>query len=121
MRVRLEEFSGTQAPDIREDAALAAHHGAAKALGLLRTTLHQHRHAFSVMHLKRGCDHQWLKNQLGHALQSTLLYTTYGLYFKAPKLTAQQHARQIVAPAPNSNLSDFSHTLGHTTPSEYVS
>ncbi len=86
-------------PEIREDAALTAHHGAAKALGLPRTTLHQHRHAFSVMHLRRGCDHQWLKNQLGHAPQSTLLYTTYGLYIKAAKLTAQQHARQTMVPA----------------------
>jgi len=47
------------------------------------------------MQLQRGCDHQWLKNQLGHAPQSTLIYTTYGLYIKAAKLTAQQAARQV--------------------------
>jgi hypothetical protein len=49
--------------------------------------------AFAVMHLQRGCDHQWLKNQLGHAPQSTLIYTTYGVYIKAAKLTEEQAAR----------------------------
>jgi hypothetical protein len=50
------------------------------------------------MHLKRGCDHQWLKNQLGHAPQSTLIYTTYGVYIGAQKLTADQQAR-LAGPA----------------------
>ncbi len=81
-------------PGIREEAALVEHHRAAKALGLPRTTLHHHRHSFAVMQLRRGRDNQWLKNQLGHAPQSTLLYTTYGLYIQAAKLTEQQLARQ---------------------------
>ena len=81
---------------LREDAALAAHHAAAKALGHPHTTLHQHRHSYAVMQLKAGRDHQWLKNQLGHAPQSTLLYTTYGLYIGAAKLTAGQQARMGV-------------------------
>jgi hypothetical protein len=45
------------------------------------------------MHLKRGCDHQWLKNQLGHAPQSTLIYSVYGTYIGAQKLTAGQRAQ----------------------------
>jgi hypothetical protein len=52
------------------------------------TTLHEYRHHFAVMHLRRGSDHQWIKNQLGHAPQSTLLYTTYGVYVAQAKLTA---------------------------------
>jgi integrase len=85
-------------PGIREDAALAQHHAAARRLGLPRSTLHQHRHSYAVMQLQRGCDHQWLKNQLGHAPQSTLLYTTYGLYIGAARLTAQQQARHTNPP-----------------------
>ena len=50
------------------------------------------------MHLKRGCDHQWLKYQLGHAAQSVLIYTTYGVYIGAQKLSADQQAR--LAPPP---------------------
>lgn len=80
-------------PRIRGEAALAEHHATAKALGLPRTTLHQHRHSYAVMQLRRGCDHQWLKNQLGHAPQSTLIYTTYGVYIGATKLTAEQRVR----------------------------
>lgn len=65
---------------IRENAALLQHHAASKALKLRRTVLHTHRHSFAVMHIRRGSDHQWIKNQLGHAPHSTLLYTTYGVY-----------------------------------------
>jgi len=44
-----------------------------RSLGLPRTTLNQHRPSYAVMQLKRGCDHLWLKNQLGHAPQSALI------------------------------------------------
>jgi integrase len=77
-------------PEIREDTALARHHATAKALGLPRTTLHQHRHSYAVMQLRRGCDHQWLKTQLGHAPQSTLIYTAYGDYMGATKRTSDE-------------------------------
>jgi hypothetical protein len=60
-----------------------------------------HRHSYAVMQLKRGCDHQWLKNQLGHAPQSTLICTTYGVYIGAQKLTADQ---QAVTRNPKSSL-----------------
>jgi integrase len=74
---------------VREEYALLEHHAAAGALGLPRTTLHQHRHAFAVMHIRRGTDHQWIKNQLGHAPHSTLLYTTYGVYIAEAQLKAR--------------------------------
>lgn len=80
-------------PGVREDVALRVHHRTAEAAGLPRTTLHQHRHSYAVMHLRRGSDHQWLKTQLGHAPQSTLLYTTYGVWIGGAKLTAAQRAR----------------------------
>lgn len=80
-------------PDVTPAAALAEHHATSKALGLPRTVLHHHRHSFAVMHLKRACDHQWLKNQLGHAPQSTLIYSVYGTYIGAQKLTAGQRAQ----------------------------
>lgn len=55
---------------------------------LPETTLHQYRHHFAVMHLRRQSDHQWIKNQLGHAPQSRLIYTTYGVYIGEAKLRA---------------------------------
>lgn len=116
--------NGLLFPEIREDAPLNAHDEAAKVLGLPRTTLHQHRHSYAVMHLKRGCDHQWLKNQLGHAPQSTLIYTTYGLYIKAAKLTAEQAKRQSVTtaspPAKKAKRAAIGHTSGHTAPRNHM-
>ncbi len=70
-------------PGITPAGALAQHHTTAKALGLPRTVRRHRRHSFAVMHLKRGRDHQWLKNQLGHAPQSTLIYSVYGTYIGA--------------------------------------
>jgi integrase len=80
-------------PGITATQALLAHRRASEAQQLPRTTLHQHRHSFAVMHLQRGTDPQWIKNQLGHAPQSTLLYTTYGVFINAAKLTKAQAAR----------------------------
>jgi len=80
-------------PGVTPSLALARHFEASTAQELPRTVLHHHRHSFAVMHLKRGCDHQWLKNQLGHAPQSTLIYTTYGTYIGAQKLTADQRSQ----------------------------
>lgn len=82
---------------IGERAALAAHHEAAAALGLRHTWLHHHRHSFAVLWIKRaGGDVarlQWLKNQLGHAPQSTLIHTLYGVFINAARLTDAQRAR----------------------------
>lgn len=75
---------------IREEYALREHHQAATALDLPRTTLHQHRHSYAVMHLKRRCDHQWLKRQLGHSPRSTLIYTTYGVWIDDAARTRTQ-------------------------------
>jgi integrase len=72
---------------------LRAHNTAAKAVKLPPTVIHTHRHSYAVMHLKKGSDDQWLKNQLGHAPQSTLIYTTYGLWINAAKLTKAQLER----------------------------
>ncbi len=86
---------------LQDTEALKEHHKATKALGLPRTTLHHHRHSFAVMWIRRGIagyredgkDLQWLKTQLGHAPQSTLINTRYGLYINAAKMTAGQKAR----------------------------
>jgi integrase len=72
--------------EVRHEEALRAHHEAAVALKLPRTTIHHHRHSFAVMHIRRGTDHQWIKQQLGHAPDSTLLYTTYGIYAAEAKM-----------------------------------
>jgi integrase len=63
---------------LREDIALRKHRSISKAIGLPRTKLHHWRHTYAVAWLKRGGDHQILKNQLGHSPRSTLIYTTYG-------------------------------------------
>ena len=63
---------------LREDIALRVHVRTSKAIGLPRTKLHHWRHTYAVAWLKRGGDHQILKNQLGHSPRSTLIYTTYG-------------------------------------------
>jgi integrase len=63
---------------LREDIALRTHKRISKAIGLPVTTLHHWRHTYAVSWLKRGRDHQILKNQLGHSPRSTLIYTTYG-------------------------------------------
>ena len=78
---------------VTAQTALAMHRRESKALGLPPTTLHQLRHSFAVMHFQRGTDHQWIKNQLGHAPDSTMLYKVYGVYINAAKLTKQQAAR----------------------------
>lgn len=68
-----------------EDAAHRAHDRTVKALGLPPVTLHDWRHTYAVACLKRGDDHQDIKRQLGHAPQSTLIYSTYGVYITKPK------------------------------------
>lgn len=82
---------------VREEKALEVHHETAATLELPRTTLHQHRNSYAVMWINRsGGDAerlQWLKNQLGHAPQSMLVFTRYGLQIKAARLTAKQEAR----------------------------
>ncbi len=84
-----------------EGKALTVHHATAKRLHIRRTTLHQHRHSFAVMWirsgLKGGRDKQWLKNQLGHAPQSTVIDTVYGVYINAARLTEAQAERLQIA------------------------
>lgn len=67
------------------DKAHRDHDARIKALGLPPVTLHDARHTYAITALKRGDDHQAIKRQLGHAPQSTLIYTTYGVYLTAPK------------------------------------
>jgi integrase len=78
-------------------AALAEHHAASEALRFKRTVLHHHRHSFAVMWIKRSKGDaerlQWLKNQLGHAPESTLIHSTYGVFIKAARLSAKQAER----------------------------
>ncbi|HXF23267.1 MAG TPA: hypothetical protein VN602_02045 [Gemmatimonadaceae bacterium] len=81
-----------------EERALRTHQSACRDLDLKVTTLHQHRHGYAVPWLKAGKDHQRLKNQLGHAPHSTLIYTTYGVYIDAAKLTQEQQQRAGKSP-----------------------
>lgn len=90
---------------VSQSQALRQHANASSALGLPHTTLHNHRHSYAVMWIKRGVygfredkrDRQWLKNQLGHAPQSTLIDTRYGVYINAEKMTKAQKSRQGAA------------------------
>lgn len=93
-----------------ESKALDTHQAACKALGLTITTLHQHRHGFAVRHLQDKCDEQWLKNQLGHAPHSSLIYTTYGVYRTEIKLTGKHVGRK------NAEENARSNTNRNTTP-----
>lgn len=82
------------APFVRKNhrSALKMHQKYCVDLGIsvdeTDSTLHQYRHAFTVMWLNRGVrggmredkrDLLWLKNQLGHSPQSNLIDTTYGV------------------------------------------
>lgn len=60
--------------------ALDAQLAACERLGLPRHTLHDWRHTYAVTALSRGDDPQFVKQQLGHAPNSPLLHTTYGVY-----------------------------------------
>lgn len=83
--------------DFSNETALDHHNTTAKRLNLPKSTLHNHRHSYSVMWIRRGLldrrDKQWLKNQLGHAPQSTQIDTVYGVYINAAKLTIEQEKR----------------------------
>ena len=71
---------------IAETATLAAHLVARDSLGLPPHRLHDWRHTYAVSAIKCGEDHQAVKRQLGHAPDSTMLYTTYGAYLEdAPR------------------------------------
>lgn len=86
-----------------EQAALGMHSRRCVSLSVTETTLHQYRHAFAVMWLKRGAagglrsdgrNEAWLKNQLGHSPRSTLLFTRYGVYITEFALRARQEERR---------------------------
>jgi len=53
---------------------------ACRALGLPHHTLHKWRDTYAVTALVRGDDPQFVKQQLGHAPNSPLLHTRYGVY-----------------------------------------
>jgi len=53
---------------------------ACDALGLPHHTLHRWRDTYAVTALVRGDDPQFVKQQLGHAPNSPLLHTRYGVY-----------------------------------------
>jgi hypothetical protein len=63
---------GAKVFTIREETALDRHKRAIARYNekhvdspLQVTTLHEYRHGFAVMYLRRAFDHQWLKQQLG--------------------------------------------------------
>lgn len=67
------------------DKVHKVHDRIVRALRLPPVTLHDWRHTYAVTALKRDDNHQDIKRQLGHAPQSTLIYTTYGVYTTKPK------------------------------------
>lgn len=84
---------------------LKSHHEAAERKGLRRTTPHHHRHSYALKWLPHALSNVddrntgWLKNQLGHAPQSNVLFTTYAVEIKAIQLTAAQQTRILASPA----------------------
>jgi integrase len=67
---------------IAERDALREQTEACRTLGLPAHRLHDWRHTYAVNAIRRGDDHQAIKRQLGHAPNSTMLYTTYGAYIE---------------------------------------
>lgn len=75
----------------RSRAPLDRHQAACTAMGLPETTLHAYRHTFATAWIDRGIlmgvrmpdgsvrDLNWLRDQLGHARNSMLIITTYGV------------------------------------------
>jgi integrase len=87
--------------DLKHDVALLVHHEASKAVGLPKSTLHDWRHTYAVKALKDGVDRQFIKRQLGHAPNSTVVETVYGVYLPteaAPKTvtSASRHLEKSV-------------------------
>jgi integrase len=67
----------------RERQILEAHRDACERLEIVTEQpirLHDWRHTYAVTAIRRRDDHQAIKRQLGHAPQSALLYTVYGVY-----------------------------------------
>lgn len=79
--------------------ALEKHYAASDQLDLPRTTLHDHRHSYAVMWIKRGAftgiiphrSKQWLKTQFGHSPSSLMIDLIYGVFVDgaAKRLIAQ--------------------------------
>lgn len=65
---------------VKERAALREQTEACERLKLPRNRLHDWRHTYAVTAIRRGDDHQAIKNQLGHAPNSALLYKVYGAF-----------------------------------------
>ncbi|HXE83685.1 MAG TPA: hypothetical protein VN513_10200 [Gemmatimonadales bacterium] len=84
-------FPGAPLVTITVWDALDQQLAACDRLGLPHHTLHDWRHTYAVTALVRGDDPQFIKRQLGHAPNSPLLHTTYGVY-EAQGRTARQAA-----------------------------
>lgn len=93
---------------LSENVAHKAHDRTVKAIGLPPVTLHDWRHTYAVESLRRGDDHAQIRRQLGHAPQSTLLYTSYGVYSDKPVgRTARQRSKLGNTPTPLGLSTDF--------------
>lgn len=66
-------------PELDHNLALDAHHAACQALGLPRSTLHDHRHHYAVTLRRRGVSDVVIAHQLGHG-STMLVATRYGRY-----------------------------------------
>jgi integrase len=80
----VDGWARTLAPDDRlftigHKVALSAHHAACKALGLPKTTLHNHRDHYAVMLRRRGVSDVVIARQLGHR-DTQLVARRYGRY-----------------------------------------
>jgi integrase len=79
--------------DLKPRAALAAHRAALAAVRADDSTLHDWRHTFAVRERRKGTDPQVIKQQLGHAANSTLVERVYGAYTP----TDTDYTRHIVS------------------------
>ena len=81
---------------------------ACRALGLPAHRLHDWRQTYAVNAIRRGDDHRAIKRQLGHAANSTMLYTTYGAYI--------EEARRLEERAPAERNSAWTAFSSASTP-----
>lgn len=90
----------------RSMAPTRRHQRACKRLRLPVTTLHDYRHTYAITWIRRGIlggvvwngvmrSLNWLRKQLGHAPNSTLILTTYGVEIDQWQAEREVDAREV--------------------------
>lgn len=74
---------------VREKEALAAHHAAVAAVQAPPSTLHDWRHSYAIWNLSAGVPPAYVRPQLGHAPNSTVLERVYAAWIPTPLQRAQ--------------------------------